>query len=107
MQAALDGDFIDLTTELDIAIQAWHESTSNLEVYEYLGMTWDEYKQVVPKPKAIYDIVSLRKNPKIPSRHFYNCSLDQGKVIITRSDGEPMNLIDWNFTRQVLERKFS
>lgn len=33
--------------DLDDGITAWHESDSELPLYTYLGMTWDEYRRWV------------------------------------------------------------
>lgn len=34
---------------IDDAIDAWHESDSNLELHEWLGMTWEKYRRFVER----------------------------------------------------------
>ena len=33
-------------------IDEWHEGDSNVELHEFLGMTWEEYKVFALKPKT-------------------------------------------------------
>ena len=65
-----------LPEEIDDFVQGWHQSDSNKELYEFLGMTWDEYATWVadafilpliiashktnrPLPDLIQDTISL------------------------------------------------
>lgn len=33
-----------LEEDIHVSIEEWHESTSELDLHEYLGMTWKEYQ---------------------------------------------------------------
>jgi hypothetical protein len=33
--------------DYETQIDGWHESDSELSLYEYLGLTWDEYRELV------------------------------------------------------------
>ena len=48
VELCLDGDA--LTEEVDDFIDKWHESTEETEIYEFLGMDWDEYSAWVAEP---------------------------------------------------------
>jgi hypothetical protein len=39
--------------EIDDFIEQWHESDSEKELHEYLGMTWEEYALWVERPCRI------------------------------------------------------
>ena len=94
MQAALAGEFTDLQIELDYAITGWHNGASTLELYDYLGMTWDEYKQVVEYLKTLNSII-LERKPIDKSTIDYIYTLNEGQILISRSDNEPMNSSGW------------
>jgi hypothetical protein len=49
--------------EIDDYIDAWHDSDSDteLELHEYLGMTWKEYSIWAIKPSSLAEIVNARK----------------------------------------------
>jgi len=49
--------------EIDDYIDAWHDSDSDseLELHEYLGMTWKEYSIWAIKPSSLAEIVNTRK----------------------------------------------
>lgn len=45
---------------MDEALFAWHNSDSTEEIYEFMGMTWEEYARWAQAPYAIYLIVHDR-----------------------------------------------
>jgi hypothetical protein len=47
--------------EIDDYIDAWHDSDSDLELHEYLGMTWEEYSAWAVKPKLLAWIINARR----------------------------------------------
>ncbi len=51
-------------SNIDDYVDEWHNGTDPREIYEFLGMTWDEYGLWVENSKAIFDIIEKRKNPK-------------------------------------------
>lgn len=40
---------LDNEIAIDAAVEQWHNSDSTLPLYEFLGWTWEEYKQYVIK----------------------------------------------------------
>jgi hypothetical protein len=56
------GDYAwkDIQEVMDDAVDKWHDGNSKLELHEYLGMTWEEYKRWAEKPDAIYAILDER-----------------------------------------------
>lgn len=42
-------------------VNKWHNGTDPREIYEFLGMTWEEYGLWVKNSKAIFDIVEKHK----------------------------------------------
>ncbi|MHA7809286.1 MAG: hypothetical protein ACX933_05720 [Marinobacter adhaerens] len=57
----LDGDVLE--DEIDDFVDRWHEDEdTDLELHEYLGMTWDEYSVWATKPSVLPFILTARKN---------------------------------------------
>ena len=54
-----------LVDEIDDFVDRWHDSDSDLELSEYLGMTDIEYKTWVERPNAINCILFAKKR-KLP-----------------------------------------
>lgn len=62
MDELLDGEaFLD---EIDDYIDDWHNSDSDEKIYEYLGMTEEEYGLWVEDESVLKSIVYCRKNKK-------------------------------------------
>jgi predicted transcriptional regulator len=50
-----------LPEEIDDFVQGWHQSDSNEELYEFLGMTWDEYATWVTDASILPLIIASHK----------------------------------------------
>jgi len=50
-----------LPEEIDDFVQGWHQSDSNKELYEFLGMTWDEYATWVANASIFPLIIASHK----------------------------------------------
>lgn len=61
MQRACAGDFGDLHTAIDDAIDAWHEGPEGLPLHVALGMTRDEYAAWVENDHLLGEIVATRQ----------------------------------------------
>lgn len=63
MERAVAGEFGDLHTAIDDAIDAWHEAGEREvgSLHVALGMTWDEYAAWVKSPRLLDEIVASRK----------------------------------------------
>ncbi|MFG3289425.1 hypothetical protein ACGF3G_11555 [Streptomyces sp. NPDC048179] len=48
--------------DVDSYVDAWHESDTTLELHEFLGFTWDEYRLWVEKPNSLRFILSARRH---------------------------------------------
>ncbi|MGW7141139.1 hypothetical protein [Streptomyces xanthophaeus] len=49
--------------DIDSYIDAWHDAEDDdLELHEFLGMTWDEYRLWVEKPNSLRYILSAHRN---------------------------------------------
>jgi|SRR5690606_17839685 len=56
----LAGDVLE--DEIDGFVDMWHEDQdTELELHEYLGMTWEEYSVWATKPSVLPFILSARK----------------------------------------------
>lgn len=49
--------------EIDDYIDEWHDSdsTNDLELHEFLGMSWEEYSLWAVKPSLLAEILNHRK----------------------------------------------
>lgn len=90
MDELLDGEaFLE---EIDDYIDEWHDSDTDQEIYEYLGMTEEEYGLWVEDDSVLKSIVFARKNNKpikdvLELNNSVNmvarsATLDQGKEIL-------------------------
>jgi DNA-directed RNA polymerase specialized sigma subunit len=59
MDRLLDGRA--LLDDIDEYVEAWHRDPSNLELHEYLGMSWEEYSLWVEQPSALRLLVAARE----------------------------------------------
>ncbi|AXI72404.1 hypothetical protein [Streptomyces cavourensis] len=49
--------------DIDSYVDAWHDGDGgDLELHEFLGMTWDEYRLWVEKPNTLRFILSAHRN---------------------------------------------
>ena len=49
-----------LLDDIDDAIDDWHDSDSDLEIYDYLGMTQQEYRMWLHDPDILPFIITAR-----------------------------------------------
>jgi hypothetical protein len=56
VEAVLDGSA--LAIEIDDWVDAWHSGNDHLELHEFLGMTWDEYRLWTEKPTSLRFILA-------------------------------------------------
>ena len=56
--------------EIDDYIDEWHDSDSdiNLELHEFLGMSWEEYSLWAVKPSLLAEILNHRKQDVVFKR---------------------------------------
>ncbi len=85
MSKQLKETFIDLCTkgflltdDIDDYVDMWHESDNKKELYDFLGMTRQEYRLCVEDPDMIDHIIAARVQ---------NCSLDD---VLNKIDELPM-----------------
>jgi hypothetical protein len=50
----------DWTKAMNKALLAWHNSEATEEIYEFMGMTFEEYARWAQAPSSIYSIVHDR-----------------------------------------------
>ncbi|KAA8700310.1 MULTISPECIES: hypothetical protein [Pseudomonas syringae group] len=57
----LNGDVFE--DEIDRFVADWHQGLegADMELHEYLGMTWDEYRIWSAKPSALHALLIARK----------------------------------------------
>lgn len=51
-----EGQLCDL---FEYYVDEWHDSSSNLDIFEYLGLSWDEYMAIVKKPSKVIEYVKV------------------------------------------------
>jgi len=80
---ALRGDV--MSDEIEDFVGRWHESESDQEIYEYLGMTWDEYSLWMTNPDYIDLIIAARRDER-PLREAINDNLRSSERLAARAD---------------------
>ena len=88
MKLALNGDI--LPEEIDEFVTMWHQSQSEDEIHDFLGLTFEEYSLWVSSPSMISLIVSARRNRR-PISEAVNDNVEQFNRIAARSD-KPENI---------------
>lgn len=83
MQMALRGDV--MSDEVGDFVEKWHNSPSGIEIYEYLGMTWEEYSLWVSNPDYIDLIIAARRNER-PILEAVNDNLRSSERLAARAD---------------------
>lgn len=83
MQMALRGDV--MSDEIEDFVEEWHGSDSNVEVYEYLGLTWEEYSLWVSHPDYIDLVIAARRSDK-PILEAVNDNLRSTERLAARAD---------------------
>ncbi|MCJ0980958.1 hypothetical protein MTX35_24975 [Rhodococcus sp. ARC_M12] len=85
----LSGDA--LLTDLDDYVERWHEApedddAAELELHEYLGLTWEEYQTITERPHALRFVVAARKHKTPLSEDLLNMD-SEGELIAARGTG--------------------
>ena len=83
MTLALNG--LVLSDEIEDFVQAWHESDSKEEIFEFLGMTFEEYSLWASDPDTIDVILSARHAGR-PLKEAVNDNLRVQERIAARAD---------------------
>ncbi|MFN4833502.1 MAG: hypothetical protein ACK5VA_05280 [Pseudanabaena sp.] len=82
--------------EIDNYIDEWHDSDSdiNLELHEFLGMSWEEYSLWAVKPKFLAWIINARRKGVISSETKF---LQESQPLAARSSNtkESLESINW------------
>lgn len=50
--------------EIDDFVECWHKNSCNLELHEFLGMSWENYSAWVAHPELLPLIVTAHKENK-------------------------------------------
>lgn len=58
MVRARQGELNDPFEEIDQAVSEWHDSTTQMSLSEWLGMTMEEYKIWVETPLRLEEIIN-------------------------------------------------
>lgn len=51
-----------LPADIDEFVDRWHQGRSNLDLHDFLGMTWDEYSAWVRTPSLLPRIISAHRD---------------------------------------------
>ena len=82
--------------EIDDYIDEWHDSdsTNDLELHEFLGMSWEEYSLWAVKPKFLAWIINARRKGVISSETKF---LQESQPLAARSSNtkESLESINW------------
>jgi DNA-directed RNA polymerase specialized sigma subunit len=74
-----------LSDEIDDFVEQWHDNDSAEEIYEYLGLSFEEYSLWVADPDNIEIIIYARHSHK-PLTEAVNDNLQHEERIAARSD---------------------
>ena len=83
MDLALDGYV--MPDEIDDFVETWHESDSELDVHDFLGLTFQEYSLWVAHPDNINIVIAARLERK-PVLEAVNDNLRYENRLAARAD---------------------
>lgn len=83
MDLALQGRI--LSDEIEDFVGRWHDSESNVEIYEFLGLTFQEYSLWVSDPDNI-DLIIYARHSNISISKAVNDNIQHDERIAARSD---------------------
>ena len=85
IERLLSGEEYDLAM-IEEELDAWHESKSDVQLHEWLGLTREEYSLYVEKPESIRIILAAR-HQNIPLKKLMRSSTD--KVLLAARGATP------------------
>jgi hypothetical protein len=74
-----------LSDEIEDFVEKWHNSESDLEIHDFLGLTFQEYSLWVSDPDNI-DMIIYARRADIPLTEAVNDNIQHEKRIAARSD---------------------
>lgn len=83
MKLALNGDV--LSDEIEVFVDAWHESASEAEIHEFLGMSFEEYSLWASDADTI-DVILGARHAGVPLKEAINDNLRVQERIAARAD---------------------
>lgn len=92
MQACLEGDA--LLEEIEEYIEAWHNSDSNEEIYEYLGMTLEEYF-IFLEDESMLKTLFYAREVNIPIADFLQSNTEQMLAARAATPEEAAAVKEW------------
>ncbi|WP_155591868.1 hypothetical protein [Lysinibacillus cavernae] len=92
IDACLTGDV--LLEDIEDYIDEWHESDSDEEIYEFLGMSLEEYGLYVENDYILKTIIHCREK-NIPIHEFINQSSAEKLVARSSSPEESTAIKEW------------
>ncbi len=51
-----------LPDDIDDCIDDWHDHDYAMELHEFLGMSWEEYRRWVANPNTLFQIIEAHHN---------------------------------------------
>ncbi|MEU6228328.1 hypothetical protein [Streptomyces sp. NPDC047042] len=82
-------------TDIDSYVDSWHESDSDLELHDYLGLTWDEYRLWVEKPNTLRFILSARRHGRTVNEELKNTASELALAARAGSSNEAESVLTW------------
>ena len=83
MSLAMNGHI--LSDEIEDFVEIWHVSDSDQEIYDFLGMTFEEYSLWASDPNTI-DVILSARHVGIPLKEAVNDNLRAQERIAARAD---------------------
>lgn len=82
--------------DIDSYVGAWHDGEgSDLELHEFLGMTWDEYRLWVEKPNTLRYILSAHRNGHTVSEELIKSQSELALAARAGSVDEAESVLTW------------
>lgn len=61
IEKVIENDTLNIFQEIELDIDEWHNSTSSASLYEWLGLTRDEYASYIQYPSCLEQLVQSKR----------------------------------------------
>jgi hypothetical protein len=93
MSLVMKGD--EILDAIDDYVEAWHQSTSDIQLHEFLGMTTEEYDFYCENPTQLKLVVSSRED-KIPLNQLVESVKDEYALSARgKLSGNKAKILEW------------
>ncbi len=82
-------------SDIDDYVDSWHDGSSDLDLHEFLGMTWDEYRLWVERPNTLRYILAAHRNGRTVEEELNRSASGYALAARAESVNEAESVLTW------------